>query len=92
MRNYLRNLTLALDRFLNVVFFYGKADETISYNAATAEKNGKKWGCLFCKFLHWVDHNHCERTLRDEQTGDMAGLRLLGLLLVLFYILAEIVA
>jgi hypothetical protein len=91
MKNWLRNLTLALDRFLNVLLFFGRADETISYNAAIAEKKGKKWGCMFCKFLHWVDHGHCARTLRNEETGDDAGLRFLALLLVVFYVIMRIV-
>ena len=91
MKQYLRNLTLALDRFLNVLLLGGRPDETISYNAAIAEKKGKKWGCYLCKFFHWVEHHHCTKTFNNQQTGDDAGLRFLVLLLLVFYVIMRVV-
>jgi hypothetical protein len=84
--NYLFNFTMALDCFLNAVFG-GLYNEQISLRVANAEKRGKKWACYFCKFLHWIDRNHCDRTLRGERTGYGAGFRFLVLLSLLFYLI-----
>jgi hypothetical protein len=87
MKRYLRNLTLALDRFLNVLLFCGKPDETISQHTAYAKVTGKKWACVFCKFLHWVDHRHCDKVFTDEPTSEDAGLRFFVLLFIVLLIL-----
>jgi hypothetical protein len=91
MRGYLRNITLALDIFLNVLTG-GKQGETISVRAGKAKKAGNKRACYFCKFLHWVDHNHCEKALESGETGDDAGIRFMILLFLLLLLPTLIVA
>lgn len=88
--NYLYNFTMALNRFLNAVFG-GLYDEEISLRTAKADKKGKLWAVYFGKFLNWVDHGHLEKTLRGEKTGYGAGLRILALLLIVFYAIMRIV-
>lgn len=83
MKKHFRNLFIALDRFFNVLLFGGRPDDTISLNAAKAEVFGKKWGCYFCKILHWIDHGHCRRVLNNEPTKTAAGLRLMAALFIL---------
>ena len=81
MKEYLRNVALAFDKFLNVLLLNGEPKETISTHSAREALAGKKWACYLCKFLHWVDHHHCQRTLNGENTKMAAGLRLFGIIL-----------
>jgi hypothetical protein len=40
----------------------GNPDETVSSRADRARAAGRRWGCLLCKFLEWLDRNHCQRS------------------------------
>lgn len=38
----------------------GELGQTVSYRAAVAQRDGKRWGCIFCWFLNYaVQRNHC---------------------------------
>lgn len=37
----------------------GNPDETVSSRAFRAQTEGRRWGCVLCKVLDWVDKNHC---------------------------------
>lgn len=37
----------------------GNRRETISSRANRARSEGRRWGCLLCRILDWVDENHC---------------------------------
>lgn len=41
----------------------GSEDETLSSRAARAEADGKRWGCVLCKFLGYIDKDHCKKSL-----------------------------
>lgn len=43
--------------------FGGDGYTTISKRAALARQNGRKWGCVLCKWLDKVDKGHCDREL-----------------------------
>lgn len=40
--------------------FGGDGHTTISNRAYSAEKAGRRWGCILCKLLDSIDPNHCE--------------------------------
>ena len=61
-------LAVALDQFLNVLFFLGAPDETISSRAYKASLRGKHWGCILCRLLDVLDRGHCARAVEWDET------------------------
>jgi hypothetical protein len=57
-------IVIAYDDLWNVVS-NGDLGQTISYRAATAMVEDKKWGCVLCKWLDEVQQGHCEKALAD---------------------------
>lgn len=49
----------------------GAANETISSRAGKARAAGKRWGCVLCAMLDWVQANHCARAMA-KHIGDGA--------------------
>jgi hypothetical protein len=63
---YFRRLFVAADQLLNVIFG-GDEDETISSRIAKDKRRGRKFACVLCKILDWIDPHHCEKAIeRDE--------------------------
>ncbi len=63
---YFRRLFVVLDQLLNVIFG-GDEDETISSRLAKDVRRGRKFACVLCKILDWIDPDHCEKAIeRDE--------------------------
>ena len=58
-------ILVAFDKFSNVVLG-GDQDQTISSRAAIANQDGKKWGCILCKFLNWLQPNHCPGAVQSD--------------------------
>jgi len=54
-----KTLAIAVDRAANSAL-HGNHNETISSRANRAKVNGRKWGCVLCKFLDWFKRGHCE--------------------------------
>lgn len=52
---------MAYDQALNALTG-GSEDETISSRAARARDRGKRWGCVLCGVLDWLDPNHCSKS------------------------------
>lgn len=71
MRRYAWNILIALDQFVNVMFFMGDPDETISSHAGKAARKGKRWACVLCKILDRIDMRHCEKNIEADE-GDPA--------------------
>jgi hypothetical protein len=64
--SYFRRLFVSADQLLNVVFG-GHEDETISSRIAKDRRRGKKFACILCRVLDWMDPHHCEKAIeRDE--------------------------
>ena len=64
--SYFRRLFVAADQLLNVVFL-GHEDETISSRIGKDARRGRKFACVLCQVLHWLDPHHCEKAIeRDE--------------------------
>jgi len=39
--------------------------ELISARAGRARDSGRLWGCYLCRFLDWIDHDHCNKAKAD---------------------------
>jgi hypothetical protein len=67
---------IAIDEALNVLFFDGQPDETISLHAADAQRAGRRWGCVLCKILSViVERDHCAKQFLPGTTAPTAALR-----------------
>lgn len=62
---WIQNIALGIDETGNAIAG-GDGHETISSRAAKAERDGKKWGCILCKFLNLFQKDHCKIALNDE--------------------------
>ena len=72
-RSYGFNLAVAFDEFGNAITG-GDPGETISSRSAKARNNGRVWGCILCKFLHYVaiwifrqTGDHCDNSLNPTE-------------------------
>lgn len=63
---YCKNVLIALDCLLNTIL-RGRPGETLSERAATARRDGRRWGCVLCAVLDWIDKDHC----RESVGGDV---------------------
>jgi hypothetical protein len=70
MKKYLWNLLVALDELTNAILL-GDPRETISSRADKAMNEGKRWGCVLCKLLNYIQKDHCQKSL-DPLVGDKA--------------------
>jgi hypothetical protein len=62
---YIWNVLIALDQLLNTLAG-GDPDETISSRADKAMRAGKRWGCVLCKLLSYVQKDHCQKSLEPD--------------------------
>jgi len=69
MRNYILNILIAIDQFINVLFG-GYPDETIS--SRCGKKLEKKPCYLLCRFLHLFEKEHCEKSIEKDE-GDLVS-------------------
>lgn len=64
--SYLRRVFVAFDQLLNALLF-GSEDETISSRIGKDARRGRKFACILCRVLDWIDRDHCEKAIeRDE--------------------------
>ena len=54
-------MAIAFDQFGNAMLG-GSEDETISSRAGRAMEEGKRWGCVLCKFLDFFEKDHCMKS------------------------------
>lgn len=66
MKSYGRRVAVAIDQLLNAVFA-GDEDETISSRAEKARHKGRRWGCVLCKVLDWLDKDHCKNSIELDE-------------------------
>lgn len=52
---------MAYDQALNALTG-GHEDETVSSRAARARDRGRRWGCVLCGVLDWLDPDHCNKS------------------------------
>lgn len=54
------------DRAANAVF-NGNSHEYISTRAQRAKMKNKWWGCYLCRFLDYLDKDHCAKSLETVE-------------------------
>lgn len=62
---YLLNWAIWLDEGLNVLTG-GDPGETLSSRAGKAQRNGRKWACVLCRFLDFFNRNHCQNSINPD--------------------------
>ena len=80
-QSYIHRVLVAFDQFCNVVFFFGRNDETISAHASRACIEGKTWGKWMSAFLNIFQADHgvmaqagdAERAQSILQTEEQSG-------------------
>lgn len=65
---YIWNILVAIDQFWNTVLG-GDPDETISSRAGKAAREGKRWGCILCRFLNVFEKDHCKLSIEEDEGG-----------------------
>lgn len=58
-------ILLTFDHLLNVVTG-GLPGQTLSGRAQTARNQGKRWGCVLCGILDWLERDHCRMALEGD--------------------------
>lgn len=66
LKTYILNILVAIDQLINAIF-KGDPDETISSRAAKSAIEGRAWGCYLCKFLNYLEENHCEKQIEYDR-------------------------
>ena len=69
--SYFRRLFVAVDQLLNVIFG-GDEDETISSRIAKDKRRGRKFACVLCRILDWLDPHHCEKAIEPNEGKPIA--------------------
>lgn len=70
MKKYIWNILIAIDQLANTVLG-GDPDETISSRAGKYVREGRGWfPCVLCKLLHFIDKNHCEKSIEEDEGKD----------------------
>jgi hypothetical protein len=59
-------ILISVDDLMNVVC-NGWLGQTISYRAAVADIEGKRWGCVLCRWLDAAEQGHCTKALTDSK-------------------------
>jgi hypothetical protein len=65
-RRYIKNVGIGLDQLLNAAVLLGDPRETISSRADKAMREGKRWGCILCRFLSKIQKQHCQQSLEPD--------------------------
>ncbi len=66
IKRYIRNVLIALDQLANAVL-RGDPDETLSSAAGKARNAGRRWGCVLCRVLDWIDSDHCNKAIEHDE-------------------------
>ena len=69
MKQYVLNVLVGLDQFTNALIG-GDPQETISSRAGKGQKEGKRWACLLCRFLDYLQKDHCARSIEPDEGSD----------------------
>lgn len=66
---YFMNFAIWIDEGVNTIFG-GSPNETVSERAAKARNAGRKWGCVLCRLLNWINPGHCDNALTSTIGDD----------------------
>lgn len=62
---YLFRVAVAGDDLANVAMD-GMDGMTISARAGYARAAGKRWGCILCGILDWIQRDHCAKAMDND--------------------------
>lgn len=65
-KEWLHDFFVSLDEFAGSLFPRSLPGQTISSRAATARDSGHLWGCWLCKFLDYIDPDHCNEARAND--------------------------
>lgn len=54
-------IAIGFDQLANVAL-NGDPDETISSRAASARDKNRRWACVLCRVLDWLETDHCNKS------------------------------
>lgn len=60
MKSYCLRVLIAFDQMVQAALKYGIPGQTISARAWKARNRGRVWGCALCRFLDWLQPDHCQ--------------------------------
>lgn len=60
LKTYLINIAIAADFMLNALLA-GDPAETLTRRMARAGREGRWYGCVFCRLMDLIDTDHCRR-------------------------------
>lgn len=72
LKRYVMNILRWLDAGLNVLVFFGDANEMTSSHAGKEQRKGVLWACVLCKGIDWViglfgrPPGHCARSINSD--------------------------
>jgi len=66
---YVLNVLIGIDQLANALLA-GSPDETISSRAGKGQKEGKRWACLLCRFLDYLQKDHCAKSIEPDEGTD----------------------
>jgi hypothetical protein len=66
---YFLNYAILLDEAANTVLG-GSPNATIIERAAKARNAGRRWGCILCRVLGWINPGHCDNALTSTIGDD----------------------
>ncbi|SER26353.1 hypothetical protein SAMN05216548_11420 [Faunimonas pinastri] len=69
---YILNVLVSIDQLANTLAG-GYPDETISSRSAKAWLTGKRWGCVMCRCLDFLDKDHCRRVIELNEGDSVSG-------------------
>lgn len=65
---WILNILIWLDQGVNVIFFFGDPDETISSRAGKYAVRGRGFiPCVLCKFLDLFEKDHCKKSIENDE-------------------------
>ena len=65
---YVWNILISIDQLVNTIFG-GDPDETISSRAGKRQYE-QSWAKHLCKFLNWLDTDHCKLSIEKDEGED----------------------
>lgn len=68
VKDYAIRVLIAFDQLVQACLRSGLPGQTISARAGKAARRSRAWGCVLCRFLDWLDPDHCEGAI----AGDIA--------------------
>jgi hypothetical protein len=74
LRKWLLGVFVAFDECAGAWFPRALPGETISARAATARDHGHRWGCWLCRFLDWLEADHCDDAIANDRARAQAVL------------------